>query len=323
MSATPACAHCGNPVQAGQTYCGKCGEALPAASPPASGPQAARAGPEVAGRVCPRCGIAIAPGAPAVPCRACGTPHHQECFAAHGGCAVVGCPANPLTPPQVQVAPPVVYAAYPPPAPSTGTSPWLIAGAVVGGLLTVGLIIIVVLLAAGGSSSLSATTHQTAATPVKPISPDPGSTDGASGGSGGGGNAGGLVSPPKTNVTPQAPLPLNAPGVTGTDAQGYNTGAGCSDNPSSTQPGCADSPSTPNGDPETTCPGGISIDRQTTSCGLAENVKAAYRSDGLIVAVSPERGRSYAFTCQTGGPGTTHMTICHGQTGNSTLYLRW
>ena len=123
-----------------------------------------------------------------------------------------------------------------------------------------------------------------------------------------------------TRVTP--PPALIAPPVTGSDGQ-YNTGPNCSDNPSSPLPGCADSPSTPNGDPETTCAGGITTDAQTTSCGLAENVKAAYRHDGTLVGRSPERGRDYVFACRTGGPGTTHMTICHGQAGSAILYLRW
>ncbi len=319
MSAPLVCPHCGNPVQVGQTYCGGCGEALPAAILSAGGSEEARAGPEIVGRVCPRCGIAIGAGAPAAPCGACGTPHHLECFA-HGGCAVVGCPANPLTPAQAQGAPPVAYAAYPgPPAPSTPTSPWLIAAAVVAGLVTVALIIVVVLLAGGSKST---TTYQSAATPIKPISPISANSGGTPGGAGSGGNAGTLVPPSKPN-TFQAPPPLNGARVTGTDAHGYNVGAGCSDNPNSPQPGCADSPSTPSGDPTGACSGGITIDRQTTSCGLAENVKAAYRSDGIVVAVSPERGRSYTFTCQTGGSGTTHMTICHGQAGNAILYLAW
>jgi hypothetical protein len=111
--------------------------------------------------------------------------------------------------------------------------------------------------------------------------------------------------------------------VTGHDAQGFNVGANCSDNPSSPLPGCSDSPSTPNGDPEGSCANGITVDRSTTSCGLAQNVFAAYRSDGPVTALSPERGRDYTFTCQTGGPGTTGYTICQGQAGSSPLYLRW
>ncbi len=323
MSATRACPHCGHAVQAGQTYCGECGEALPAVSPPTNEPQAVLAGPEIAGRMCPRCGVAIAPNAPTVQCRSCGTPHHQECFAADGGCAVVGCPGNPRTQVQPQSAPVAMYPAYlPPPPPSSGTNPWLITGAVIGGVVTIGLIVLVVLLA-GGSGSTSTTTHQAAAVPIHPISSSAGNSGSGAGSSSGSGSARGLVSSPTTNSTPQAPPPLGAPGVTGTDGQGYNVGPGCSDNPSSSLPGCADSPSAPNGDPEATCPGGITVDSQTTSCGLAENVKAAYHSDGLVVALSPERRRSYAFTCQTGGAGTTHMTICHGQAGSATLYLRW
>jgi serine/threonine protein kinase len=115
----------------------------------------------------------------------------------------------------------------------------------------------------------------------------------------------------------------SAPAVTGSDTSGYNTGLGCSDNPASPLPGCADSPSVPNGDPEQSCPNGLTVDAQTTSCGLAERVYSNYTSDGSVTALSPERGSDDTFTCQTGGPGTTGLTICVGQAGGSPLYVRW
>ena len=79
----------------------------------------------------------------------------------------------------------------------------------------------------------------------------------------------------------------------------------------------------PSGDPEASCPNGVTVDSQTTSCGLAENVYSAYQSDGALTAYSPERGSQFTFTCQTGGPGTTGYTICLGQAGSAQLYGRW
>jgi hypothetical protein len=111
--------------------------------------------------------------------------------------------------------------------------------------------------------------------------------------------------------------------ATGTDASGFNVGPGCSDNPASSLPGCNDSPSVPIGHPPGTCANGITIDRQTTSCGLAENIYSSYTGDGPVTARSPERGRDYTFTCKTMGPGTTGYTICLGKASSSSLYLRW
>jgi hypothetical protein len=111
--------------------------------------------------------------------------------------------------------------------------------------------------------------------------------------------------------------------ATGIDAHGYNDGPGCSDDPASPRPGCNDSPSVPVGHPSGECANGITIDRQTTSCGLAENVYAGYTGDGPVTALSPERGRDYTFTCKTPGAGTTGYTICLGRAGSSPLYLRW
>jgi hypothetical protein len=115
----------------------------------------------------------------------------------------------------------------------------------------------------------------------------------------------------------------SGPPPTGTDAHGFNVGSGCSDDPASPRPGCNDSPSAPIGDPLGPCANGITIDRQTTSCGLAENVYSNYTEDGSVTARSPKRSRDYTFTCKTAGRGTTGYTICLGRAGSSTLYLRW
>lgn len=305
MSSPGACPNCGAAVRADQEFCATCGGSLLSDGPAAAVPHG----------ICPRCGVPIGPADPAVACARCGAPHHQGCFAAHGGCAVLGCSANPLT-----AAPYPALVPYPPAVgPShNGPNGALIAGAVGGGVLLVALIVAVVLLtSSGGGHSANATTTV--------VSGSPSITTASSTSAAAGDGAGELVPGGQSThgaKTPSPPPPLVAPPVTGSDGQ-YNTGPNCSDNPSSPLPGCADSPSTPNRDPEATCSGGITTDAQTTSCGLAVNVKAAYRRDGTVIARSPERGRDYAFTCQTGGAGTTHMTICHGQAGTAILYLRW
>jgi hypothetical protein len=129
-------------------------------------------------------------------------------------------------------------------------------------------------------------------------------------------------------VTSTSPTPIETPHVnsgtvTGQDASGFDVGAGCSDNPNSPLPGCSDSPSVPNSDPEGTCPNGVTVDKQTTSCGLAESVYSNYIADGTVTGYSSERGRDYTFTCTTGGPGTTRYTICEGHADSATLYLRF
>src|SRR5262249_52429728 len=115
--------------------------------------------------------------------------------------------------------------------------------------------------------------------------------------------------------------PPSVPGPTGQDAAGYNTGPGCSDDPNSSLPGCSDSPSIPNGDPAGSCPNRITVDAQTTTCGLAENVYSTYSSDGEVSANSPKTGQTLTLYCQTGSTGTTGYTICEGQDGAATLYL--
>jgi hypothetical protein len=119
-----------------------------------------------------------------------------------------------------------------------------------------------------------------------------------------------------------APASFLGAGVTGRDASVYNIGPGCSDNPSSSLPGCRDSPSTPSG-ADRSCPNGITVDAQSTTCALGLSVRASYRGDGLVTGYSPERGNSYTFSCYTGGPGTTGYTICIGHAGDSELYARW
>jgi hypothetical protein len=119
------------------------------------------------------------------------------------------------------------------------------------------------------------------------------------------------------------PAQATAPDVTGQDASGYDTGPGCSDNPSTALPGCSDSPSTPHGDPSRSCSSGITVDAQTTTCGLAQNVYAAYFGDGQVTATSPKTGQTFVFSCQTGGTGTTGYTICQADDNGTPLYLRW
>lgn len=115
----------------------------------------------------------------------------------------------------------------------------------------------------------------------------------------------------------------SGPPVSGRDARGFNFGPGCSDDPANSLPGCSDSPSVPAGDPSGTCANGITVDSQTTTCGLAENVYFSYIEDGPVTAESPKTGEDYVFTCRTAGPGTTEETICLGQAGSSPLYVIW
>lgn len=79
----------------------------------------------------------------------------------------------------------------------------------------------------------------------------------------------------------------------------------------------------PAGDPEGSCPNAITVDKQTTSCGLAEAAFRAYRVDGPLTAFSPERHQAYPLTCFTAGPGTTGYRFCLGTAGGAELYIRW
>ncbi len=80
------------------------------------------------------------------------------------------------------------------------------------------------------------------------------------------------------------------------------------------------SPSPPNGDPAGSCANGVLVDRQTTSCGLAQNIQAAYATDGPVTALSPERDRDYTLDCES---GTTGFIVCTGRAGDATLYTWW
>lgn len=124
--------------------------------------------------------------------------------------------------------------------------------------------------------------------------------------------------PPTQDQFEESGLP-----VSGRDARGFNFGPGCSDDPANPLPGCSDSPSVPAGDPSGTCPNGITVDSQTTTCGLAENVYFSYIEDGPVTAESPKTREDYVFTCRTAGPGTTEETICLGRAGSSPLYVIW
>jgi serine/threonine protein kinase len=241
-------------------------------------------------------------------------------------------PPPPNTPPP-NTPPPYpgyAYATPPPgaqPRPRSGNPLALIllglvalAGIAVGALAAVGVF-------SHDSGSITRTTTALAATgATSPASQHTQATGQTSSGSS---STSSVITAATTNTTPP-PLTTNAqavpsaPGVTGRDASGYNTGPGCSDNPTSPLSGCADAPSIPSGDPGRTCPhDGLVVDAQTTSCALAENVHSNYTSDGPVTAFSPERGNNYTFRCQTGGQGTTGFTICLGQAGNSPLYVRW
>ncbi len=243
---------------------------------------------------------------------------------------VVG-PSTPLPPVVLQppTAPPVVYQAYtpPPPMPSVpprGGSPLALillavvalAGIAVGALVAAGVFshplpTRTVISPASAPRALkrgfshrrvpSLTTASTAATspPAQTTSTAPG--------------------PPSTSsLLPGSP-------VTGRDANGYNVGPGCSDDPQASLPGCADSPSAPNGDQVSSCTGGgitVSVYSATTSCRLAAEVYAAYSTDGPLT-VPTGRARTRSFLCQTGGPGTTGNTICIAGSGPAERYVRW
>lgn len=111
--------------------------------------------------------------------------------------------------------------------------------------------------------------------------------------------------------------------VNGQDGGGFNVGQGCSDNPHSSLLGCNDSPSMPVGDSARTCAGGITIDAQTTTCGLAQAVLANYQTDGPVSVLNPDTGQNERLSCLTGGSGTTGYVFCQGEAASGALYLRW
>lgn len=60
--------------------------------------------------VCPYCRTEIEPGEPVSYCNACGTPHHEPCYAENGGCTVFGCKLAPPEEPKIQVLSPELTA---------------------------------------------------------------------------------------------------------------------------------------------------------------------------------------------------------------------
>ena len=53
------------------------------------------AGSDVTGRACPYCRFALKEGVDLATCQDCGAPHHEECWEANAGCAMVGCASGP------------------------------------------------------------------------------------------------------------------------------------------------------------------------------------------------------------------------------------
>lgn len=316
------CPWCGAVCVPGSAFCTSCGGALaPGVGHAAPQPALHRpATPDMAGRTCPYCRFPMKEGAAIVECGACHAIHHEDCFSDNQGCAVTGCPGGPATvtssttPFSTAPTGPVSGsnfaarpAAIPPPPPQPVRPRSIPVGAIA---------VVLVLLLGGGAAALLITSSNSPASPPTPATTPPEPTTTAS-----------LPTPttstnPVTTGTTTAAVPP-APNPTGQDAAGYNTGPGCSDDPSSSLPGCSDSPSTPSGDPEGSCPNGITVDAQTTTCGLAENVHNNYTSDGQVTARSPKTGQNYTFACQTGPSGTTGYTICQAEDNGSTLYLRW
>jgi hypothetical protein len=277
-----------------------------------------------------------------VRCHECDAPHHADCWEDNKGCAVVGCAGGPdskgatdtgpapsqlvQSAPYRSDAPPPASAVPPPSAPAAPDKgaprlPWLAVALMLLAVATAGVAAAVFLSRQGSGvqassvpttsqvvSTRALTTVRTVTVPAR--SPARPSTSTATPRS-------------EAGATTQTLSAESGSPATGTDASGFNVGPGCSDNPASSLPGCNDSPSVPVGHPSGTCANGITIDRQTTSCGLAENIYSSYTEDGPVTARSPERGQDYTFTCKTAGPGTTGETICLGRAGTSPLYLRW
>jgi len=291
-----------------------------------------------AGKTCPYCRFPLKEGARAVRCGECGTVHHEECWQEGGGCAVLGC---------VDAG---ARAAQSGTWPTAASQPWgaspieaesadgPAAASRAGRNLLIG-VAAALSLAAVAAGAFIALRHGSP-TPVSALQTDQGTTRSS-------GRSrtrtvtvpaqqttvttvetqtvSGQATQPATSasvtVTYPAPPPLPS-NVTGTDSRGYNTGPGCSDDVESPLPGCNDSPSQyPRNDPSITCRNGITVNQITTSCGLAEKVYNAYRTDGIVTAISDRQ--AYEFRCFTGGPGTTHWTNCVGRAGSIPLYLRW
>jgi len=296
------CAKCGAPRTGGANFCKKCGASLGPAAPGEETQQPHEAGGQLHGD--------HAEGAESTPTGAF-----------HGGGGGQYQSGAPQLPPQYAAMPPAAMAPAQLPVPADGgqSNRLLFTLFVVFGLIAVVALVTVVFLVASHNSGQTAklvaqpsvVVPTTPAVPAQAGAPTPKTSTPT-------------FSQPRTPTPAPAPAPAGFPGarVTGRDGEGFNIGAGCSDNPSSLQPGCSDSPSAPSGS-DKSCGGGLTVDSQSTSCGLAQSVRSNYHGDGALTAYSPERGASYAFTCSTGGPGTTHMTICIGRAGSAELYVRW
>ncbi|HEY4898005.1 MAG TPA: hypothetical protein VII01_18190 [Solirubrobacteraceae bacterium] len=298
------CAMCGAPRIAGANFCKKCGASLEPEAPGSDAQQPHDPGGQPHGDSAER-----AESTPA--------------GAFHDGAGAPYQPDGPQLRPEYEAMYPAAMAPTQPPVSYEGgqTNRLLFTLFVVFGLIAVVALVTVVFLLASHNSGPAA---KLVAQPsiVVPAAPTvPAQTGGST--------------RKKTTPTfsqPRVPAPSRPPAVTpagfpgaavtGRDREGFNTGPGCSDNPSSLQPGCSDSPSAPSGS-DKSCGGGLTVDSQSTSCGLAQSVRSNYHGDGALTAYSPERGASYAFTCSTGGPGTTHLTICVGRAGSAELYVRW
>jgi zinc-ribbon domain len=300
------CAKCGVPRIDGAKFCKKCGAPLESDAPGGQTQQPHEAGGQLHG-------------------------DHAEDTAStpagafHDGAGVPYQPGAPQPPPQYAAMHPAAIAPAQPPVPGDGgqSNRLLFTLFVVFGLIAVVALVTVVFLLASHNSGQTAklVAQPTVVVPSTPGVPPQtgGSTPKTSTPT---------LSQPRTVTPTPTPAPAHAPPgfpgapVTGRDGEGFNTGPGCSDNPASQQPGCSDSPSAPSGS-DSSCGGGLTVDSQSTSCGLAQNVRSSYHGDGAVTAYSPERGASYTFTCSTGGSGTTHMTICIGRAGSAELYVRW
>jgi hypothetical protein len=312
-----------------------------------------------AGRPCPYCRFALKPGAEIAVCSRCRAAHHAECWTDNGACAIAGCAQSPSGPAEqratsspaatasngpINQTPPPRYqrdALHPgPTGPLAPQAPRPASRSLDRGLVVAVLAVIVAAGAVAAALVVTLNNHANrprlasasahGVTQPRPSSAKTGSAPGTGGtaavhnkttGSGTTGNGAGSASTSQSTANSGA-LP-EYPSPTGQDTNGYNIGPGCSDNPNSPLPGCSDSPSIPAGDPSGSCPNDITLDALTTTCGLAENLRANYRLDGTVTAVSPETGQTFAFTCLTGGAGTTGYTICEAEDGARLLYARW
>jgi LSD1 subclass zinc finger protein len=301
------------------------------AQPP---PQHLTATADMAGRSCPYCRFPIKPGSAIVRCGSCHAVQHEDCYRDNGGCPVAGCAGGPATAArdsQIPYPPPAGSAAgaygagsayrgtqtpgAPPetPGPKRGPTAATVIIATAVGLLVAGGAVAAVI-AGQGSGQTSTVASDGVADTATSTSSNTTDTSTATD------TVITTTTAPVVTVPPQTSVPSD---VTGQDSSGFNIGPGCSDNEQSPLPGCSDAPSVPAGDPEGVCPNGITVDKQTTTCGLALSVQSNYTTDGPVSGVSSKTGQQYRFSCQTGGPGTTGYTICQGQAGSSPLYLRW